>query len=98
MSHFVADCPYEKREDHGGKLIRKDKTKSPINKNFAKKKPQPVLMAQEEYISDDDEGGEVVETASIAIVTKTPTSTSLFDSLTRMLTSSTSASWPRPPR
>ena len=55
VSHFITDCPYEKREDHGGKLIRKDKTKSPINKNFAKKKPQHVLMAQEEYVSDDDD-------------------------------------------
>ena len=56
MSHFVAKCPYEKREDHGGKLIRKDKTKSPSNKNFVKKKPQRVLLVQEEeYISDDDD-------------------------------------------
>ena len=28
VSHFVAECPYEKREDNGGKLIRKDKAKS----------------------------------------------------------------------
>src|ERR1043165_4438253 len=34
VSHFVADCPYEKREDHGDKLIQKDKSKSPLNKNF----------------------------------------------------------------
>ena len=40
VSHFMADCPYEKREDHGGNLIQKDKTKSPLNKNFVKKKPQ----------------------------------------------------------
>ena len=25
VSHFVAECPYEKREDNGGKLIRKTK-------------------------------------------------------------------------
>ena len=33
VSHFVVDCPYEKREDNGGKLIRKDKAKSFPNKN-----------------------------------------------------------------
>ena len=33
VSHFVAECPYEKREDNGGKLIRKDKAKSFPNKN-----------------------------------------------------------------
>jgi hypothetical protein len=30
--HFVAKYPYEKREDHGGKLILKNKTKSPSKK------------------------------------------------------------------
>jgi hypothetical protein len=30
--HFVSECPYEKREDHGGKLILKSKTKSPSKK------------------------------------------------------------------
>jgi hypothetical protein len=30
--HFVAECPYEKREDRGGKLIFKSKTKSPSKK------------------------------------------------------------------
>src|SRR3954471_20542 len=55
VSHFVAECPYEKREDHGGKLIRKDKSKSPLNKNFVKKKPQCVLVAHEEYFSDDED-------------------------------------------
>jgi hypothetical protein len=28
--HFVVECPYEKREEHGGKLILKSKTKSLI--------------------------------------------------------------------
>jgi hypothetical protein len=50
VSHFVAKCPYEKREDNGGKLIRKDKAKSFPNKNnFAKKTPPKGLVAQEEY-------------------------------------------------
>src|SRR4051812_37804414 len=53
VSHRFADCPYEKREDHGGKLIRKNKSKSPLNKNFVKNKPQRVLVAHEEYFFDD---------------------------------------------
>ena len=83
VSHFVADCPYEKREDHGGKLIRKDKSKSPLNKSFVKKKPQRVLVAHEEYFSDDEdgeEGGEIVATATIAIAMESPSSSSLFNS------------------
>ena len=48
VSHFVVDCPYEKREDFGGKLIRKDKAKSYPNKNnFNKKTPPKGLVAQE---------------------------------------------------
>ena len=34
--HFVAECPYEKREDNGGKLVRKSVT-SPSSKSFADK-------------------------------------------------------------
>ena len=48
VSHFVADCPYEKREDNGGKFIRKDKAKSFPNKNnFTKKTPTRGLVVQE---------------------------------------------------
>jgi len=81
VSHFVVDCPYEKREDNGGKLIRKDKAKSFPNKNnFTKKTPPKGLVAQEEYNEDDDddEDGEMVAMASVAIAT-TPR-VSLFDS------------------
>ena len=56
VSHFVAECPYEKREDNGGKLIRKYKAKSFPNKsNFTKKTPPKGLVAQEEYNEDDDD-------------------------------------------
>ena len=75
------DCPYEKREDNGGKLIRKDKAKSFPNKNnFTKKTPPKALVVQEEYNEDDDdeEDGESVSMASVAIAT-TPR-VSLFDS------------------
>src|SRR3954471_21942455 len=82
VSHFVAECPYEKREDNGGKLIRKDKAKSFSNKsNFTKRTPPKGLVAQEEYNDDDDdddEGGDSVAMASVAIAT-TPR-VSLFDS------------------
>jgi len=81
VSHFVADCPYEKREDNGGKFIRKDKAKSVPNKNnFAKKTPTRGFLVQEEYQEDhdDDENGEAMAMASIAIAT-TPR-VSLFDS------------------
>ena len=81
MSHFVADCPYEKREDNGGKFIRKDKAKSFPNKNnFAKKTPTRGLVVQEEYQEDDDddENEEAMAMASVSIAT-TPR-VSLFDS------------------
>ena len=49
----MVDCPYDKREDNGGKLIRKDKAKSFPNKNnFTKKTPPKGLVAQEEYNED----------------------------------------------
>ena len=75
------ECPYEKREDNGGKLIRKDKAKSFPNKsNFTKKTPHKALVVQEEYHEDDDddEDGESVAMASVAIA-MTPRM-SLFDS------------------
>ena len=81
MSHFVAECPYEKREDNGGKLIRKDKAKSFPNKNnFTKKTHPKALVMQEEHNEDDDddEDGEAMVMASVAIAT-TPR-VSLFDS------------------
>ena len=50
------ECPYEKREDNGGKLIWKDKAKSLPNKNhFTKKAPPKVLVAQEEYNKEEEE-------------------------------------------
>jgi hypothetical protein len=53
--HFVVECPYEKRENHGGKLILKNKTKTPPKKPFVKKgsskknQPKFVFLTQEEY-------------------------------------------------
>jgi hypothetical protein len=53
--HFVAECLYEKREDHGGKLILKNKTKNPpkkafVNKGASKKKqPKFMFLTHEEY-------------------------------------------------
>jgi hypothetical protein len=84
--HFVAECPYEKREDHGGKLILKRKTKSQSKKPFVKKggpkKKQPkfVFLTQEEYsASESDE--EETSTSEMATITTTSTSPkSLFES------------------
>src|SRR4051812_30949863 len=87
VSHFVAECPYEKREDNGGKLIRKDKAKSFPNKsNFTKKTPPKALVVQEEYNEDedDDEDGESSAMASVAIA-MTPR-VSLFDSPNESIT------------
>ena len=52
VSHFVVDCPYEKREDNGGKLIRKDKAKSYPNKNNLNKKtpPKGLVMGLEPLV------------------------------------------------
>ena len=35
--HYVAECPYENREDHGGKLIYKSAAKTPNRKPYFKK-------------------------------------------------------------
>src|SRR6266496_6207982 len=73
VSNFVVDCPYEKREDNGGKLICKDKAKSfPSKNNFTKKIPPKGLVALEEYTSDDDEedtSSEGMAMATLAIGT-----------------------------
>ena len=78
----MVDCPYEKREDNGGKLIRKDKAKSfPSKNNFTKKPPPKGLVAQEEYASDDDEedtSGEGMATSNISIATSSPSKVPLF--------------------
>ena len=78
----MVDCPYEKREDNGGKLIRKDTAKVfPSKNNFAKKLPPKGLVAHEEYTSDDDEedtSGEGMSMATIAIATSSPAKVSLF--------------------
>ncbi|KAK1653194.1 hypothetical protein QYE76_070999 [Lolium multiflorum] len=67
--HFIAECPYENRELHNGRLIPKDKSKDskgkyskPLNKKFynnkTKKGKRPsrvVLVTREEYSSDEVE-------------------------------------------
>src|SRR3954465_4776065 len=59
--HFVAECPYQSREDNGGRLILKEKSKAPCKKQFVKKnapfkkQPKIVLVAQEEYSSGSED-------------------------------------------
>ena len=36
--HFVAECPYERREDHNGRLVLKDKSKITKKKPFVKRR------------------------------------------------------------
>jgi hypothetical protein len=81
--HFIADCPYERVEDHNGRLVRKEmKAKSYPPRNFDKKKAIPIhaLTTQEEYLSSDDASDdEEVGKAAITIV-KPTSSSSLFAS------------------
>ncbi|KAK1616821.1 hypothetical protein QYE76_022338 [Lolium multiflorum] len=65
--HFIAECPYENRELHNGRLIPKDKSKDTKdkyskapNKKFynnktkkGKRTPRVVLVTREEYSSDE---------------------------------------------
>ncbi|KAK1603511.1 hypothetical protein QYE76_037586, partial [Lolium multiflorum] len=65
--HFIAECPYENRELHNGRLIPKDKSKESKgkyskapNKKFynnktkkGKKTPRVMLVTREEYSSDE---------------------------------------------
>src|SRR5664279_5571725 len=85
--HFVAECPYENREDHGGRLISKDKSKMTrkkpfFKKNTSNKKPASriVLVTQEEYLSNDDEEEEETTSEVAAIAIASSSSPSLFES------------------
>ncbi|KAK1626747.1 hypothetical protein QYE76_001062, partial [Lolium multiflorum] len=89
--HFIAECPYEHRETHGGRLIPKDKSKDSKapNKKFynkSKKNKRPsriVLMTKEEYSSDDNDSSSDEEETSkevAAIATTNIPSSSLFES------------------
>src|SRR3954471_10625773 len=77
--HFVADCPYERREEKSEKLILKKKR---FNK-FAKRRGDKALV-HEEYLSEDEEDGDDDEhkgMAAIAMHSKSSSTTSiLFDS------------------
>jgi hypothetical protein len=76
--HFIADCLYERVEDHNGRLIRKEmKAKSYPPRNFDKKKAVPIhaLTTQEEYPSSDDASDDE-EVGKVAIAIAKPTSSS----------------------
>jgi hypothetical protein len=85
-TNFIADCPYEKREDNGGRLIPKNKTKLSAYKKFGKKNfpnkkvSTRVLVSQEEYMSGGEEESEEEVVGVAAIATTSTPSTSLFDS------------------
>ena len=88
--HFVVDCNYERREDHNGKLVPKEKTKLTkkkkpfVKKRFPTKRQSKalVLTKEEEYISGEEEEDEDDDSSSeVAAIATTSTSTSsLFGS------------------
>ncbi|KAK1613061.1 hypothetical protein QYE76_036734 [Lolium multiflorum] len=50
QDHFIAECPYENREDHGGKLIPKDKSKVPRKNPFVKKSGYDITKKPSKYV------------------------------------------------
>ena len=84
--HYVAECPYENREEHGGKLIPKDQSKIVQKKPLVKKRPfnkkpsRIVLLTQEEYPSDDSEEEEETTREVVALAITSTSSPSLFES------------------
>ena len=82
----MVDCPYENKENHGGKLVLKVKNKfihkKPfVKKNHPNKKPSKiVLVTREEFSSGEEEDDDEDTSAVAAIATPSTTSTSLFES------------------
>ncbi|KAK1679271.1 hypothetical protein QYE76_040119 [Lolium multiflorum] len=83
--HFIAECPYENRELHNGRLIPKDKSKESKgkyskapNKKFYNNKTKKGKRHPKVVSSSDDEEGSSKEVA--AIVTTNIPSSSLFES------------------
>ena len=77
---------FENQEHHGGKLVRKDKSKNTHKKPFFKKNainkkpPRIVLLAQEEYSSGEEEEEEETTSGVAAISIASSSSPSLFES------------------
>ncbi|KAK1692450.1 hypothetical protein QYE76_009147 [Lolium multiflorum] len=100
-SHFVADCIYERREDNGGRLVRKSKFRS-LSKGFSKfssnsdntkisstKKPRAFII-REEYSSDEGDERETREREGVAAIAISTLYISLFDSPNENLITNTS--------
>ena len=68
--HFIADCPYENKEDNGGKLVPKKRGKF-IKKSFVKKSPpikkqsKALLTTLEEHSTDESDEEEDYDTNEI---------------------------------
>ncbi|KAK1691973.1 hypothetical protein QYE76_008670 [Lolium multiflorum] len=104
-SHFVADCPFEKREDNGGRLVRKDKSKS-FSKGYSKSSSKPgdnktsfnkkprAFAIREEYSSDDgddnDEKNSNMEEEGVAAIAINTPSNSLVNSTNENLVTNNS--------
>ncbi|KAK1679379.1 hypothetical protein QYE76_040227 [Lolium multiflorum] len=91
-SHFVADCIYERREDNGGRLVRKSKFRS-LSKGFSKfssnsddtkisstKKPRAFIIREEYSFDEGDEREDKGKDGEVAAIAISTPSISLFDS------------------
>ena len=86
-NHLVKECPYERRETHGGQLIlRKNKY---VPKVFIKRAPQKALVITKH--EDYESGGEEEDD-------DTPSLAPLFSAPNDNKISKLCASWPRKPR
>jgi hypothetical protein len=76
--HFIAQCPYERKEEDNDKRKKFDKGYKK-DKKYTKKKPYgQAHVGQERNSSDESSESESDEVATIAIKGKTSSSKSLF--------------------
>jgi hypothetical protein len=81
--HFIAQCPYESKEENNGKRKKFDKDYKK-DKEYTKKKPYGQAHVGHEWNSSDESfESESDEVATIAIKGKTSSSKSLFPKLSK---------------
>ncbi len=81
--HFIAQCPYERKEEYNDKKKKFDKSYKK-DKKFTKKKPyEQAHVGQEWNSSDESSESESDEVATIAIKGKTSSRKSLFPKLSK---------------
>jgi hypothetical protein len=81
--HFIAQCPYERKEEDNGKRKKFDKGYKK-DKKYTKKKPYGQAHVGQEWNSSDESSElESDEVATIAIKGKTSSGKSLFPKLSK---------------